>query len=188
MLLLLCSPALRDVASDLGCTDDLAIRTPDRGNRQGHFDEASILPSADGFVVIDPLTTTNAGQDRGFLVVPVHRNEYHDWLADRLLRRVAEELHRTLIPTRDDAVEIFGQDSIICRFNDRGEPLHRLFGLMAFRNVHQRVYRAAESTRTIEKGRRIGNEWNALAVWPFGDGLHPSNGTLLLQRQSHRAL
>jgi hypothetical protein len=50
------SPLPADVADDFGRADDFAIRRANRRDGNGNIDILAILPAADRFIVIDPLS------------------------------------------------------------------------------------------------------------------------------------
>src|SRR5436190_22620921 len=52
--------ALTDIASDFGSADDLALVVLDRGNRQRYINQATVLASAHGFVVLNGLAAADA--------------------------------------------------------------------------------------------------------------------------------
>ena len=56
-------------------------------------------------------------------------------LADDLLSQVAEDSFRALVPTCDDAIQVFADDSVITALNYRGEPLRSLRATLAVGNV-----------------------------------------------------
>ncbi len=62
-----------------------------------------------------------------------------------------------------------------------------LLGALAVADVQQHVHGADQFARGVEQRRRIGDEGNARAVRPLGDGFHASDGAPLLQRHRHGA-
>ena len=88
--LLLCPLALRDVARDLGCANDLAGRELDRGNAERDIDEPPILALALGLVVVDPVALAYPFQDEAFLGAQGVGNDDVDAAADGLLRGKSE--------------------------------------------------------------------------------------------------
>ncbi len=61
-------------------------------------------------------------------------------------------------------------------------------GALAFADVDQHVHRADQIARSVMQRRRVGNEGDARAVGPLGDGLRPADRTIFLERHGHRAL
>ena len=62
------------------------------------------------FIMLDPLTTSDAVKDRGFLIMPLRRNENCTGLADDFCGDIAEEPLCGLVPSRYDAVEVLRKD------------------------------------------------------------------------------
>jgi hypothetical protein len=79
--------------------------------------------------VIDTLPGTNFAQNEVFFVVQVRGNEAEDGLADDLARFIAKNAAGSLVPTADDAIEIFADNRVIGRSDDCSkEILYRFRG------------------------------------------------------------
>src|ERR1700687_755129 len=127
---------LGDVPGNLGSPDDPALRVPDRRDGQGYVDKGSILASAQGFEVLNPLAPPDLFENDRFFVLAVGRDYESNWADDRLIRAIAEKPLGALVPAEDHAVEVLGQDGVFGGFDDGGvmlghpvaqlQPWHRL--------------------------------------------------------------
>ena len=139
--------ALGNVTGNFGRADDIAAEVSDWRNGQRNIDEASVLALSDRLVMVDPLTAPDAFEDFGFFVMAIGRNEYSHRLADRLLARVAEEALRATVPARNDAVDVFRNDGVVGRFDNRGVVLRGFFVSFALGDINQHVDCADELVR-----------------------------------------
>ena len=62
--------------------------------------------------MINTFAAADAFEDPRFFIMPLYRNEDGHWLTHGLLRGIAEEKLSAVVPTHDDAVEIFGKDRV----------------------------------------------------------------------------
>src|SRR3546814_16444121 len=83
-------------------------------------------------------------------------NQDQDRLADDLVGRIAEEPLRTLIPARDDAVEVLAYDRVVGGLDDRGKPLFRYLRPLALGDVDQHVHSPDLSAGPITPRRWVG--------------------------------
>lgn len=133
-LLLLHAFSFGDVAGDLRGADHAAFPILDRRHSDRQIDEASVLALPDGLVVLQAVSASNFFQDRRLFVEPIGRNEDSDRPADGFSCTEAEEALRSLVPARDDPVEVFADDGVVGRFYDRYEALLQLFDALLVRN------------------------------------------------------
>ena len=121
----MCLPllALGDVAGDLRGADDLAVVTPERRDRQGNRNQASILAPANRFVMFDALATLDALDHLALLVPPIRRDQDGNALAYDFFGHVAEEPRCRRVPRGEDTIEILAHDRIAGRFHDGCDPL-----------------------------------------------------------------
>ena len=106
----------------------------------------------DGLIVIDALTAPYAREDAGLLVVSLSRNQNRDRFADSFFGGIAKQPLRALIPTHNDAVQIFADNGVIRRLDDGGQSLTGLFGLLQLGDILKYVDRAAAATVHIVQG------------------------------------
>ena len=114
---------LRDIPGNLGCANYFVRMVSDRRNGQGYIEETSVLAHANRFVVVDPFATTDALENHGFFIPPIGGNEDGNRLPYGFLGRIAEEPFRAAVPACDHAVEVFGENGVIGKFNDCGVVL-----------------------------------------------------------------
>jgi len=111
----------RDIASDLGSTDNNAFPGPDRGNRNGNMDVSAVLCDSNCFEMVYPFAFAKACKNLRLLFQSVRRNDDCDGLANRFFRLLSEKPLRTRIPGLDDAVQVLADDCIVGRFNNRSK-------------------------------------------------------------------
>jgi hypothetical protein len=111
--------ALGDVADNLHGPDDSAISISDGRKRQRYLDQASVLASANGFVVIDTLAALDTLQDERLLVLAFGRNQNRDRLADDLVGGIPEKPLSSPVPSGDNSVKILACDGVLGRLDDR---------------------------------------------------------------------
>ena len=70
-------------------------------------------------------------------VITIRRNNDRDRFLDRFFRRVTEETFRPGIPTGNDSVEVFANNRVAGRLNDRRQLPARFFAAFAIRDVAQ---------------------------------------------------
>ena len=68
--------------------------------------------------MVHALSALDALKNHLLFILSLGRDQYRDRLAQCFFGRVAVEMLGTLVPTSNDAGEIFGEDCIIRRFND----------------------------------------------------------------------
>src|SRR5262249_26578425 len=146
----------------------------------------AVFTQADGFEMFNPGAPPDLLDNLRLLVQPVRRNQNGAGLAYRFLSRVAEHPLRALVPTSDDAIEVFAQDRVVRGTYYSAQQSSHLLPLLPLGDVEEHVNAANDSAFGIAQRRRIRFEPNALAVWPFGDGFLPADGPALLKRDSHR--
>src|SRR5689334_15386762 len=81
------------------------------------------------FEVFDPLTPSDARQYSTLFVLPVLRNDDCDRLTYGFFASVAEDALRTFVPASDNAVEIFANNRVVTRLNNRRQKTQLLFRL-----------------------------------------------------------
>jgi hypothetical protein len=102
-----------DIARNRGCPDELARRIPDRRDGERDVAAGAVLGDALGLVVGDAVAPPQPRQEGRELVREVGRHQTRERLSDHLVRRIAVELLRALIPVGDDAVEGLAEDGIV---------------------------------------------------------------------------
>ena len=82
----------------------------------------AVLAPADRLVVLDPLAPRDPGPDvQLFLaVVVIISNDDVDLLADGLIRRVAVQRGRRIVPGQDLPAQILGHDRVVGVLHHRG--------------------------------------------------------------------
>src|ERR1700679_1962271 len=61
-------------------------------------------------------------QDLVFFVVQFFRDKAQNWLAQHFIGRVAKHSACSFIPAADDSVQVFTDDGVVRRVNDRRQP------------------------------------------------------------------
>ena len=88
--------------------------------------------------MVDAITAADAGENSGFLVEPIRRDQDVDRLSNDLLSFVSEQALGAAIPAPDYAVEILADDGIVGGLHNGGELPGRLLRTPAFGDVaHQ---------------------------------------------------
>jgi hypothetical protein len=85
-------------------------------------DQPTVFALADRVVLLDDARPCEPAQNDSLPRDPVGGYQLQNRLADDFMCRVAEDALGPHIPRRDDAVEVFADDGVVGRFNDRGEP------------------------------------------------------------------
>ena len=114
-----------DVARDFRDAGDDAGAIANRRCRQADFEQRAVAPPADGFVVLDAFTGTDAPNDFGFFGFLLRRHDYRQRLTDCRRRRKAEQTLGRLIPRGDRSVEVDAVDRRFGGIDDRREPEQR---------------------------------------------------------------
>src|SRR3982074_2800002 len=91
------------------------------GNCEGNFDGGAVLAYANGFEMIDALTTPEALKNSYFLVLTIMWNYQFNILADGFFGGVAEQPLGTFIPTADHAIESLADDGVVGGIYDSGK-------------------------------------------------------------------
>jgi hypothetical protein len=76
--------------------------------------------------VLNRFASRDPIDDRRFLVLAVRGDDHADRLADRLRRCIAEHAFSRWIPRKDDAVQVFADDRVIRRGDQRSEQRSRI--------------------------------------------------------------
>src|SRR5581483_6423493 len=105
--------ALGDIAGDFRSTNDAAEAVTHGRHRQRNIEQRAVLAPADGLIVMNPLTRADPGENPRLLVEAIWREQDGDRPTDCLCRGIAEQSLGTIIPRRDDAIYIFGNDGIV---------------------------------------------------------------------------
>src|SRR5437762_4742953 len=129
------APLLGHVASDLGAADDFAFGIDDWRNGERDVAPSAVLGEAYGFIVVNGFAAAQPGENVRFFVRSFRRNQQGDRLSDHFGGRVTVEFLGAGVPTGDDSVQIFANDCIVTRFDDRGQPFGNNLGLFPFSDV-----------------------------------------------------
>src|SRR5947199_9352446 len=100
----------------------------DWGNCQGNVEQRSVFSASYRVVTNDPLAPAQPFDNSQLFIVALRRNQSGDRFADDFISRVAKETFRFFVPTGDHFVEIFADDRITKRLNDRSQATVRFFG------------------------------------------------------------
>ena len=111
----------RNVACDGRGSDGYATIVFDRRDRQGNIEQRAVLVQSLGVMMLDLLTSCDRLERRHRFGPSVGRDDQEDTLADRLFGCIAVHPLCALVPTRDGAVEIFGDNGIVGRTDDGGQ-------------------------------------------------------------------
>src|SRR4029453_7055299 len=122
----LCMLLIRNVSGDLRCANDSAVSVMNGGDRQRDIQTFARLGHSHGFVVLDTLSTTYPAENMGLLLYRFGRNQHRNRSANRFGRTVSEEALRRRIPRLDDTLQIFTDDRVVGRCNNRPESTLRL--------------------------------------------------------------
>ncbi len=109
----------RDVPGDLGCADDRAGVVAHRRNGQRDIDTPAILGDPHRLEVFDSLALSQPGQDVVFFGLPFRRNQHANRLSHEFVGRIAKQPLGGCIARLDDAVQVFGDDRVLGRVDDR---------------------------------------------------------------------
>src|SRR5579862_2492595 len=91
--------------------------------------------------MIHSLASPETTQNVCFFVPSILGDYQGDVLANRFFGCIAEQALRTLVPTRDDAVQILADDGIVGGINDSSQQPTRPFSLLSFGNDLQFLFR-----------------------------------------------
>ncbi len=111
----------RDVAGDLGSTDDGTGPVSDRRDRQRYVDKAAVLASPCRLVMVDPLASADALEDGRHLRLVTGRRQDEDVPALDLRSSIAEQALGRPVPAGDDALESLADDGVIGVLDDRSQ-------------------------------------------------------------------
>src|SRR5215510_2714515 len=167
------------VARNFRRADDAARGVSHRRKGEGNVQRGAVFTQADGFEMFNPGAPPDLLNNLRLFVQPVRRNQNGAGLAYRFLSRVAEHTLRALVPTRDDAVEVFAQDRVVRGIYYGAQQSGHLLLFLPLGDVEEHVNAADDSAFGIAQRRRIRFEPNARAVRPFGDDFLPMNDPAL---------
>ena len=129
--------ALADIPGDDAGADDGPATGAHRVQQDFHLDELPAAGHPERFVMLDPLTPADAGQQL-FDLALCPGGASIDTSADRLLRGVAVHALRRRIPEGDHAVQGLGQDRIAGGHGDHDELADPLLRGLALADVPDR--------------------------------------------------
>ncbi len=119
--------AFRDVARDLGETDEVAVAVPDRVDDHACPEPRAVLAHAPAFAFELALRHGRLERTSGFADRPVFLCiEDREVLADDLARHVAFETLRPRVPATDDAARVQQVDRVVA--DARDQQLEALLG------------------------------------------------------------
>ncbi len=127
--------AVRDVAGDLGGSDDATGLVFYGGDGGGDFDFFPGFGDAGGFIMLEALAGAEFGEDLVLLVLKVCGDEAENGLADDFFGGVAEHALRAVVPGADDAVEVLADDGVVGGIDDGGEAEADFVDTFAFGDV-----------------------------------------------------
>src|SRR5262245_40602001 len=84
---------------------------------------------------MNALTAPNARKNLDFFVITIRWKKHRDRPTDHQVGGIIEQSLRPVIPCRDDAVQLYTDDSIIRRVDDRGQSLISHLRLLALDQV-----------------------------------------------------
>ena len=102
--------------------------------------------------MIYALAPPEAVQNLRLFVAPIRGNQHGDGPPDRFLGRVAEQPLRALVPTGDDAVEVFADDRVVGGIDNGRQRRSSLLAVLAFGDVEQHVDAADDPALGIASG------------------------------------
>ena len=106
-------PCIGQDACRAGRADDLARRAPDRRQAHRNLDRSAVPADADGFEMVDPLTTCDPREIIVALIVAIGWKDDRCRLPDGFLGRIAVEAFGRGVPADDGAVERLHHDRIV---------------------------------------------------------------------------
>src|SRR6266566_2208680 len=118
--------ALADITGNGRCPDNGTAAILDGGNGDRNAQQAPVLAHARRLVVIYTLSMANTLHDLPKLIGTIRWEEEGDRLTHDFLGAIAVHAFCCGIPTDDYAIQIFTQNGILGRGNNRGQVLTRL--------------------------------------------------------------
>jgi hypothetical protein len=115
------SLAFRDIARNLRGAEYPAGSIPDRRNSEGNVDERSVFALPYRFVMRNALAAPDGVDDAVLLVVTIRLNDDEDGLADDFGCLVAKEALSPMIPGLNESIQIFADDGVFGRIDNRCE-------------------------------------------------------------------
>src|SRR5439155_14310856 len=104
-------------------------------NCQGNVEQHSVFSTSYRVVTNDPLAPAQSFDNPQLFIVALRRDQSGDRFADDFIGSVAKEPFRFFVPTGDHLVEIFADDRVTKRLNDRRQTTVRIFGAPALGDV-----------------------------------------------------
>src|SRR5713101_703912 len=95
-------------------------------NCQGNVEQGSIFSAPYRVVTDDPLAPAKPFDNSQLFIVALRRNQSGNRFADDFISSVAKEPFRFFVPTRDHLIEIFADDRVTKRINDRRQTTVRI--------------------------------------------------------------
>ena len=126
-----------DVAGNLGSAYDPAGRILERRYAQRDIDSGGIFPQASRFIMLDPLAVFEFFENFRFLALQFGRDQQTDRTAYDLFSRVAEDSHRSRVPTQNGAFQGLADNRVPRRLHDCSQLVARCFRPFAFGHVAQ---------------------------------------------------
>src|SRR5439155_2713363 len=93
---------------------------------QRNRDQGSVLAPADRLEMFDGFTAPDFGKNLVFFRLAFRRNDQTDGLTDDFVSAVSEDPLGATVPGGDDAVQIFADDRVLARGDDRREERGRV--------------------------------------------------------------
>ncbi len=117
---------------------------------RGDVHEPPVARSASRLVMLDAVPGADLREDRGLFVQQLVGNQHRDRLADRFVRRVAEQTLRGGIPRHDHPFQGLADDDVVRGFDNRREP-----GEGDLRRLHPVIWRCRDrGSRGLHSGHR----------------------------------
>src|SRR6266480_1346201 len=106
-------------------------------NCQGNVEQHSVFSAPYCIVTNDPLAPSQPFDNSQLFIVALRRNQSGDRFADDFISSIAKEPFRFFVPTGDRLIEIFADDRVTERLNDRSQTTVRILGASALSDVAQ---------------------------------------------------
>ena len=135
----------RDVARRGRRADDPAAGIGDRRDRQPDVEQLSVLGAAERFELLDPIARSEGAENARELAEMRFGNHERDILPDGLRRRVAVHTLGPGVPRQNLAVEIFADDGVVGRLDDRREQANNFVRLVVRVGAHREEARRLTS-------------------------------------------
>ncbi|MGA2594043.1 MAG: hypothetical protein ABSH32_29420 [Bryobacteraceae bacterium] len=112
---------LRDIARNLRCANDFAVRIEYGRDSQRYLQELAILGAPYGFVVVHAPALSDLVKDSKHFVAAAGGRKNRYGLANGFLGGVAKNSFCRFIPGGNDAIEIFADDGVVGGLDNRSE-------------------------------------------------------------------